>query len=608
MPHTPSTASLASRLASSRLERANGREATASAAAACGQCEVDAADVASSSQLGESFSWRARVRHSVLSGEAFEDDGRGVIWLAAEREELSALASLAECGAGDCACTRTLFPWVRRRFRDGVTRRALMAVEQREWPADGRIHYVSFGSGLLLGDLDLIVALQEAGLTIASATFVDIDYADACEGALQEMASYLAPARVTACASAAEYVQRRLTDAEPAADLFVLIDCAEVWFVEAHSVHAASPTRMHPVHSRTHAPCALQVQFVEAAAISAIGLAKDGLAFRLCNRGVEQVGVEHHVGRAKLADHPNPHPQPHPNPSPSGVGVEQHGGQPLGYLPAGSLPAEAAAAEVQAAGVQAVAEAQCAAGSGGGGSGGGGGGSGDGDGSGGGDADGSSPILGEQRAVSELGGQGPGVRAVSELGGQGPGVRAVSELRGQGSGDRAVSELRGQGPGARAVSELGGRGPGDRALSELRAQASVDVWRRAPDPPREAIERLAEARALAMEAASAKAMATEGAAAEGAAGEGAAGEGAAAEGATAEGAAATEGAAAAEGSSAAEVAMSRRDGEELSVPDVAASSSSPGGALDGLHPRVMLLIDPVALIAVEVNGSQVRSV
>lgn len=199
--------------------------------------------------------WRARVRRCLVHKSAYVLE-HNLVWLA-EKDDFSPLASLAECGAADCGCTRSFFPWVRSHFRDEVMRRAVLAWQCRALPASGVISYTSIGSGLLLGDLDVLAGLQRAGFQIGSAAFVDNDYSNACQGALSEMARYLAPARVVAYKSTLDYARARLTDAEPASHIFVQIDCASV-------------------------------KFVEAATLSAISLSHEGggLGFRLCNKGL----------------------------------------------------------------------------------------------------------------------------------------------------------------------------------------------------------------------------------------------------------------------------------------------------------------------------------
>jgi len=113
------------------------------------------------------------------------------VWLDAERHAaLLPLASLAECGHAACACTRSLYPDVRRRFREEVVRRALAGRADGTLPADGYLSYASLGSGLLLGDLDVICGLQQAGFTLMNAAFIDVDYREHCHGALSEVAEF----------------------------------------------------------------------------------------------------------------------------------------------------------------------------------------------------------------------------------------------------------------------------------------------------------------------------------------------------------------------------------------------------------------------------------
>ena len=185
--------------------------------------------------------WRSCVRHCILcADEPFVEDG-DLVWLAVSecREvDLMPLASLAECGHADCACNRSRHPEVRRRFRQEVVRKAVDARARGDLPADGRISYCSVGSGLLLGDFDVILGLQDAGFEIVLAAFIDSDYAENCHGALREVADFLAPSRVIAYASAADYVHARLHGQQDAAHIFMQIDVVEVSLSEAATLSA----------------------------------------------------------------------------------------------------------------------------------------------------------------------------------------------------------------------------------------------------------------------------------------------------------------------------------------------------------------------------------
>lgn len=201
------------------------------------------ADAVEPSDGGEhDEAWRTRVRAFVLddTSRAFVED-RGLTFLAvtqaaASHVDLMPLASIAECGHSDCACTRSRHPWVRRRFREEVVRQAVAARDAGQLPEI--ISYASIGSGLLLGDFDVLLGLQVAGFIIEHACFVDSDYAENCREALSEVASFLAPARVVAYASVADYAVARLRGQQPAAHLFLQIDVVEVAFGEAASLSA----------------------------------------------------------------------------------------------------------------------------------------------------------------------------------------------------------------------------------------------------------------------------------------------------------------------------------------------------------------------------------
>ena len=81
--------------------------------------------------------------------------------------------NIAECGKTGCACTRTLYPSVRTRFREEVVRRAAAARAAGALPVTGRLSYVSFGAGHLLADLDLVCGLEEQGFTVEAAALID---------------------------------------------------------------------------------------------------------------------------------------------------------------------------------------------------------------------------------------------------------------------------------------------------------------------------------------------------------------------------------------------------------------------------------------------------
>jgi hypothetical protein len=195
--------------------------------------------------------WRSQARRLTLDGTHFCVDG-DLCWLDAQRcDALLPLASLAECGHASCACSRVQFPSTRKRFREELVRRVAAAVELQALPSN--IVYVGLGSGLLLGDLDVMMGLQEAGVTIEEAAFIDTDYREHCHSALAEVASYLSPARVVAFSSAADYAAARLRGLQPAAHCFVQIDVAELALTESLT-------------------------------LSTVALAKDGLGFVLANR------------------------------------------------------------------------------------------------------------------------------------------------------------------------------------------------------------------------------------------------------------------------------------------------------------------------------------
>jgi hypothetical protein len=175
--------------------------------------------------------WRKRARDCVLHEAPFVSED-GLVCLDVDSHEmLKPLASLAECGRTACACTRSLYPTVRKHFREAVVRRVLAAREAGTLPGDGKLSYTSLGSGMLLGDFDVICGLQEAGFTIETATFIDVDYMqnENCRAALAELTDYLAPeGKVIPFSSCEEYAAARSEGRQPAAHIFVQIDSDEI--------------------------------------------------------------------------------------------------------------------------------------------------------------------------------------------------------------------------------------------------------------------------------------------------------------------------------------------------------------------------------------------
>ena len=82
--------------------------------------------------------WQERCRDCILQRSPFRNE-EGLVWLDCEKDaNLAPLAPLAECGKTGCACTRTLYPRVRTRFREEVVRRTCAARAEGVLPADGR--------------------------------------------------------------------------------------------------------------------------------------------------------------------------------------------------------------------------------------------------------------------------------------------------------------------------------------------------------------------------------------------------------------------------------------------------------------------------------------
>lgn len=192
--------------------------------------------------------WRSAIRRCVLCESdapfVLEND---LVWLDVARMrddhgvDLMPLASLAECGHMNCACTRSPHnSWVRRRFREEVVRRCLDAFSREDGGAGRELCYVSFGAGLLLGDLDVICGLQAAGFTVVTAVMVDTDYRDNCHEALQEFANFMLPHKVVAFTSAAELAAAVMRGQLPGANVFVQIDSDEISVGEAIALSAVA--------------------------------------------------------------------------------------------------------------------------------------------------------------------------------------------------------------------------------------------------------------------------------------------------------------------------------------------------------------------------------
>ena len=178
----PLTQSTASAVAARRLERAQQRSTTSTSSAACGmhwlQKVVPAAADIDAGQWPRAFSKsegpeeyvRARVQKALLQGapqQTFTLRG-GEVSLSGGNAALSGLLSLSECADTDCGCYRLTKPWVRASMARGIGRLSALSFAKGD-----SVRYLSIGCGMLLTDLQVLCALQEAGFTIESAAFVD---------------------------------------------------------------------------------------------------------------------------------------------------------------------------------------------------------------------------------------------------------------------------------------------------------------------------------------------------------------------------------------------------------------------------------------------------
>ena len=99
----------------------------------------------------------ARDLPCLLSTASFEERDRQLRISLGNDDTSPWLSELFECNDPRCGCYRPAHPEVRHQFRDLFVERVAASVRARSRP---RIRYVSIGSGGLLFDLELLVALQ----------------------------------------------------------------------------------------------------------------------------------------------------------------------------------------------------------------------------------------------------------------------------------------------------------------------------------------------------------------------------------------------------------------------------------------------------------------
>ena len=295
----------ASVIAARRLERAQYRTGTSSAVYGAhwtGQIAQQAPvnhagpwDFSQAAGLDEDT--RSRIRNVLLTGSASDNFclRGGEVSLMDRDPCMSKLLSLSECADGDCGCFRLTKPWVRASMARCVAQCAAAA-------SSGTVRYLSVGCGMLLTDLEVLCALQAAGGTIESATFVDEGlgvsasvptpnpgiarqlassagladhlpsqrYPPAArldslqtsklQAALSEVAAFLAPARVVAYSSTAALATALLAEREASYDVLVHVDAALISRRESRS-------------------------------LASLGLRDGGVAVRLVNHGARQAAT-----------------------------------------------------------------------------------------------------------------------------------------------------------------------------------------------------------------------------------------------------------------------------------------------------------------------------
>jgi len=215
---------------------------------------------------------RAQVRQLLLNTDpqmTFTLRG-GDVRILGRNPCMNNLLSLGECADSECGCYRLTKPWVRTMFARCSSRLCKLV-------ATSGVHYLSIGCGQMLSDLENLCALQDAGLTIESATFVDSDAASSrFRTALAELSAFLAPARVSAYDTISRLAKDILNQRQPTAfNILIHQDAASISRLESRS-------------------------------LASLALVEGGLAFRLCNRGMRSAATFDCWRRT-----PNPHAHHH---------------------------------------------------------------------------------------------------------------------------------------------------------------------------------------------------------------------------------------------------------------------------------------------------------
>lgn len=212
------------------------------------------------------------------------------------------LPSLFECGDPRCACNRLLRPWARFLFKAQLVAEAFASHTKGGSPPSSLqpVHYVSIGSGALLSDIDVLCSLQDAGLAIASATFIDRAYrvpASVGWQALAELAAFLCAAGGMTRVLPAELHAYTGHAHSPASLAHLRSRCLTVC---VHRVRSGPSTRLAAYPSATTYVLARMLELEptaslycqmdaaipwrHTAATSAVALREGGLGLRLSNR------------------------------------------------------------------------------------------------------------------------------------------------------------------------------------------------------------------------------------------------------------------------------------------------------------------------------------
>lgn len=142
--------------------------------------------------------------------------------------------TFGECGCSGCGCFRLDRPMPRKRFRHLVVSRMETELKGTSSP----IRAVTIGSGALLTDFEILLGLWSRGLVVESVVAIDLAYSrkvdnlwrDEYVEALDALAVFFSPCRLTSFGSSNEYVAAcsRSPEVYGRANLFLYCDAGAV--------------------------------------------------------------------------------------------------------------------------------------------------------------------------------------------------------------------------------------------------------------------------------------------------------------------------------------------------------------------------------------------